>query len=74
VIIADVELIRYNLQSEFRDLLEASGFPFATLMMGKTVLDEEHKQFIGLYQGNRSRSYVQKRIEDADCVFNWEFF
>jgi TPP-dependent 2-oxoacid decarboxylase len=37
-------------------------------MLGKTVLDETHPQFIGLYQGDRSREYVRRRIETADCV------
>ena len=39
-----------------------------TMMLGKTVLDESHPQFIGLYQGDRSRDYVRRRIETADCV------
>ena len=38
------------------------------MMLGKTVLDESHPQFIGLYQGDRSRDYVRERIEKADCV------
>ena len=38
------------------------------MMLGKTVLDETHPQFIGLYQGDRSREYVRRRIETADCV------
>lgn len=42
------------------------------------MLDEEHPQFIGLYQvhkflfdemkGRSSREYVKDRIENADCV------
>ncbi len=39
-------------------------------MMGKTVLDEEHPQFIGLYEGDRSRAYVIHRVETADCVLH----
>jgi indolepyruvate decarboxylase len=38
------------------------------MMLGKTVLDESHPQFIGLYQGARSRPYVRQRVETADCV------
>jgi indolepyruvate decarboxylase len=71
VILADVELIRYGLQKTFRDLLEKSGLPYVTLIMGKTVLDEDHPQFIGLYSGATSRKYVRERVENADCVLQF---
>jgi indolepyruvate decarboxylase len=68
VVIADVELIRFKLQTEFAEFLEKTGFPYATMMLGKTVLTEQHPQFIGLFEGARSRDYVRKRVETADCV------
>jgi indolepyruvate decarboxylase len=68
VIVGDVELIRFRLQVEFAYLLERSRLPYATMMLGKTVLDENHPQFIGLYQGELSRPYVRQRVESADCV------
>jgi len=39
-------------------------------MMGKTVLSEHHPQFIGLFEGDRSRDYVRKRVESADCILH----
>jgi len=74
IIIADVELVRYQLQKEFSEFLDKCGFPFATLMMGKTVIDEDHPQFIGLYQGDRSRQNVKERVENADCVLELGVF
>jgi indolepyruvate decarboxylase len=68
VLVGDVELIRYRLQAEFAHLLERTGLPYATMMLGKTVLDESHPQFIGLYHGEGSRAYVRRRVETADCV------
>lgn len=68
IVIADVELIRFKLQSEFGGLIEKTGFPFTTRMLGKTVLSEHHPQFIGLFEGDRSRAYVQNRVESADCI------
>lgn len=68
VVIADVELIRFKLQQEFAGLLDKTGFPYVTMMLGKTVLSERHPQFIGLFEGDRSRDYVWKRVESADCV------
>jgi indolepyruvate decarboxylase len=68
VVIGDVELIRFKLQQEFAGLLEKTGFPYVTMMLGKTVLSEHHPQFIGLFQGDRSRDYVRNRVESADCI------
>lgn len=68
VVIADVELIRFKLQQAFAGLLDKTGFPYVTMMLGKTVLSEHHPQFIGLFEGDRSREYVRKRVESADCV------
>ena len=68
VVIADVELIRFKLQPAFAGFLDKTGFPYVTMMLGKTVLSEHHPQFIGLFEGDRSRDYVRKRVESADCV------
>jgi indolepyruvate decarboxylase len=68
IIVGDLELIRFRLQADFAHLLERSRLPYATMMLGKTILDENHPQFIGLYQGELSRPYVRERVETADCV------
>lgn len=71
VVIGDVELIRFKLQKEFAGFLEKTGFPFATMMLGKTVLSEQHPRFIGLFEGDRSRDYVRDRVESADCILQF---
>ncbi len=68
IVIAGVELIRFKLQQAFAGLLDKTGFPYVTMMLGKTVLSEHHPQFIGLFEGDRSRDYIRKRVESADCV------
>jgi indolepyruvate decarboxylase len=68
VVIGDMELIRFKLQKEFAGFLNKTGFPYVTMMLGKTVLSEHHPQFIGLYEGDRSRDYVRNRVESADCI------
>jgi indolepyruvate decarboxylase len=68
VVIGDVELIRFKLQKEFAAFLEKTGYPYVTMMLGKTVLSEHHPQFIGLFEGDRSRDYVRNRVESADCI------
>lgn len=47
VVIADVELIRFKLQKTFAGFLDNTGYPYATMMLGKSVLSEHHPQFIG---------------------------
>ena len=68
VVIGDVELIRFKLQKEFAGLLDKTGFPYTTMMLGKAVLSEHHPQFIGLFEGDRSRDYVRHRVSSADCL------
>jgi len=68
VVIADVELLRFKLQKEFSGFLDKTGLPYVTMMLGKTLLSEQHPQFIGLFEGDRSRNYVKERVESADCI------
>jgi indolepyruvate decarboxylase len=68
IVLGDVELIRFKLQKEFAGFLDKTRFPYVTMMLGKTVLSEHHPQFIGLFEGDRSRDYVRNRVESADCI------
>ncbi len=70
IVIGDAELIRFKLHEEFAGLLDKTGFPYVTMMLGKAVLSEDHPQFIGLFQGDRSRDYVRNRVDSADCVLH----
>ncbi len=70
VILADIGVDRYRLHNELRDLLAATGYPYATLSMGKALLEETHPQYIGIYNGAVSDNYVRRRIEEADCVLS----
>jgi len=68
IFVADVEIRRYKMNEDFKRLVEKTGIPFAVMIMGKTILDESHPQFVGIYQGSRSPDYVRKMVEEADCV------
>jgi indolepyruvate decarboxylase len=68
IVIADVEIIRFKLQKDFAGFLDKTGFPYVTMMLGKTLLSEHHPQFIGLFEGDRSRDYVRHRVESSDCI------
>src|SRR5262245_30968934 len=68
VIVVDGEVQRFGLESAVHRLLDATGYPFAAMMLGKSIIDEHHPQFIGLYEGDRSRAYVRDRVDQADAV------
>lgn len=70
VIVADIGVARYSLQAELRSLLAATGYPYATLSMGKGLLEETHPQYIGIYNGAVSDDYVRRRVEEADYVLS----
>jgi indolepyruvate decarboxylase len=70
VILADYEVNRYHLNKKLKNLVNKSGFPIASLSMGKGVIDENHPQFIGVYTGSLSDPYVKSRIEEADCILS----
>jgi branched-chain-2-oxoacid decarboxylase len=67
-ILADIGIDRYRLQDALRALLDATGYPYATMTMGKGLIEESHPQFIGIYGGKLGDDYVRARIEEADCI------
>lgn len=70
VILAGIELLRFNLGAETLRLVESSEIPFATMLGSKSVLPELHPQFTGIYQGSWSRKHVREQVEESDCVLS----
>lgn len=68
IIIGGVEIRRYGLENQFTDLLEKSGYPYVTTILGKSVIDESHSQFSGVYMGKIGDENVQELIENSDCT------
>ncbi len=68
VIIGGVEIRRYGLEQEFTGLLEKSGYPYVTTILGKSIIDESHPQFAGVYMGKLGDENVQELIENCDCT------
>lgn len=50
------------------EFLQKTGLPFATLSMGKAILDETHPQFIGVYNGKFGDQNIQQQVENSDCL------
>lgn len=68
VILAGVEFHRFHLQDKLLKLLDVTGYPIATTLLGKSCLSEMHPRFIGTYVGALGREYVTRRVETADRV------
>jgi indolepyruvate decarboxylase len=63
-------LSRLGLQKEGQQAIEALGCPFATTAMEKSIIDESHPQFAGLYAGAVSEEKTRQIVEDAELVFD----
>src|SRR3954452_19611007 len=63
-------LSRVGLQKAAREAIEALGCPFATTSMDKSIIDESHSQFAGMYSGVLSAEETKKIVEGAELVLD----
>jgi indolepyruvate decarboxylase len=70
LILAGVEILRFGLGKHLQALIDASGFLYTTTTLGKTVLDEKGKKFIGTYSDQASVQSVIDNVEAADCILS----
>jgi TPP-dependent 2-oxoacid decarboxylase len=68
IVMAGVEVHRFGLQNLLLEFLDRSGLPFTTGVLGKSVISENHPQFIGVYVGAMSPDDVRETVEEADCA------
>jgi len=68
IVMAGVEVHRFGLQKLLSDFLDRSGLPFATGLLGKSVVSENHPHFVGVYAGTMSPDDIRDAVEEADCV------
>jgi indolepyruvate decarboxylase len=67
-VLPGILVARAGLRREATALIDASGLPFATMIMDKTTLDEAHPNYIGMYDGRLMEESVRAFVEAADCV------
>ncbi len=68
VIIAGVELHRFGLQDMLLRFLGKSRIPVASTMLSKSVIVENHPQYLGVYEGAMGREEVVEYVESSDCL------
>jgi TPP-dependent 2-oxoacid decarboxylase len=68
VILADVEVHRFALQELLLALIERTNIPFASTILGKSVMSEQHPLYLGVYEGAMGQADVRDYVESSDCV------
>ncbi len=68
VILGGVELHRWGLQHLLVRLVEHTGMPIASTLLGKSMMEEDHPQYLGVYEGGMGRDDVRRVVERADCL------
>ena len=68
VIIAGEELARFGAADRLAALLERSGIPVATTILSKSVLDETHPLYLGVYEGALGHETTRRYVEHSDCL------
>lgn len=67
VLWAGVEVRRFGLQDTLQRIVDASGLYFTTTSLGKTILDEHQRQFVGTYAGPASPGLTRAVMKATDC-------
>lgn len=67
-VLPGILVARTGLRAELQQLIDTSGLPFATMFMGKTVLDEQHPSYIGMYDGALMNEDARAFVEGCDQV------
>ena len=67
-VLADLLVHRLQAVPELEALLAADVVPYATLMWGKSLVDESSPNFLGIYSGSGSPEAVRTGIEDAEVL------
>ncbi len=71
IFLADLCASRHHMKPMIQQLLDQTGIPFATMNMGKGIVNESHPGFIGFYNGDYSTPGVQTRVESSDCIVSF---
>ena len=66
--LADLLVHRLNAVGNLEALLAADVVPHATLMWGKSLVDESAPENLGIYAGSASAESVRRAIEEAPVL------
>lgn len=69
-VIAGIETFRYKLTREIVRLVERTGVPCMTTVLGKGAFPMDHPQYMGVHMGAISPPPIRRRVDAADLVIN----
>lgn len=61
---------RVGATDALKSFVDNSGLPYATMFMAKSVLDEQHPAYVGMYDGNLMNPKVQEFVENAELIID----
>ncbi|WP_292388296.1 alpha-keto acid decarboxylase family protein [Methanosarcina sp. UBA5] len=59
---------RFGLKDLALAVINASGLPYATMALDKSVLDETNPSYMGLYIGQLMNPEIREFVESCDCI------
>src|ERR687887_504620 len=68
VIIAGVEIHRFGLQDKLLQLTDKTNVPVVATVLSKSVINEDHPFYIGVYEGAMGHQSVREYVESSDCL------
>lgn len=74
VILAGVEVARFNFGKQLIRFAEKHNIPIATTLLAKSVVDETHPLSLGVYCGGMSKGAVSQFVENSDCLIKLGVF
>ncbi len=67
-LLVDADAQRFGLRKLICALGERAGLPFCSMASGRSVFNEQHAQYRGIYSGRASSPEALRTIEDSDCL------
>jgi indolepyruvate decarboxylase len=67
-VLPGILVARAGLRKQMQAVIDASGLPFATMFMAKSVLDEQQTAYAGMYDGTLMNEEVRRFVEEGDLV------
>ena len=68
VILAGVEVHRFGLRKQVLSLAELNKIPICSTLLGKSVISEKHRLYLGIYEGAMGHDEIRRYVETSDCV------
>jgi indolepyruvate decarboxylase len=68
ILVAGVEVQRFGLEGFVLEFLEKTNIPVVSTPLSKSVINEDHPSYLGVYEGAIGHTDVRKYVESSDCI------